>query len=157
MFFALEFCFVYETWVISGPSRAQLSSAAHRGACASEQRRAVRALLCRAACCVVLTLSYMPGLIQRSIIQQYRGTSHQVCTFYNLNHAKHTPSSAQLSYSSAAPCGAVRCRAVPCLALRCGAVRCCGVLSFEHSTRYHVKYQVPGTGMYVYSSFFFLH
>ena len=59
-----------------------------------------------------------------------------------LNHKKCTPSSAQLSYSSAArsaaPYGAVRCRA-----LRCGAVPCCAGLSFENtvpgimrSTRY---------------------
>ena len=39
--------------------------------------------LCHAACCVLLDPSYTPGLSRRSgVIQQHRGTSHQVCTSY---------------------------------------------------------------------------
>ena len=48
--------------------------------------RAVRycAVLCRAVpCCAALDPSYTPGLIRRSgVIQQHRGTPHQVCTSY---------------------------------------------------------------------------
>ena len=107
------------------------------------------AMRCGAApCCAVLrsaldllALSYMPGLIRRCKIQQYRDIPHQVCTCATL--LNHTPNSAQLIYSSAArsaaPCGAVpflalRCNAeqhrvvVPRAAVRCATLRCCAVL-----------------------------
>ena len=74
-----------------------------------------------------------------------------------------TPSSAQLIIAqkraaqrravlccAALPCPAVRCRAV-----LCRAVPCYAVLSLEHSTRYHAKYLVPDTGMYVRVLVFF--
>ena len=70
-------------------------------------------------------------------------------TEHNLD--KCTPSSAQLSYSSAAqrsaaPCGAVRCCALPCGSVLCRAAPCYAVLSFVHTVPGVVRstrYQVP--------------
>ena len=45
---------------------------------------------------------------------------------------------AQLKLSSAAPCGAVRCRALPC-----GAVLCRAALCFVSYVQYHVPCEVP--------------
>ena len=50
-----------------------------------------------------------------------------------------------IAHSSAAPCGAERCRAVPCLALRCGAVSCCAVLSFEYTAISCTRYMMRST------------
>ena len=72
-----------------------------------------------------------------------------VCTAL-LNDKECTPSSSQLRYSSAAQRSAVRCRAVPCPALRCCAMLRCAFFR-TCSTRYHAKYQVSGTSMYVCS------
>ena len=91
-----------------------------------------------------------------------RGECLTVLTLILLNHNKDAPP-AQLSpqlyivHSSAATCGAVRCRALPC-------VRCCFMLrcaffptySSARCTTRSTRYQV-GTGMYVilYSFFAF--
>ena len=56
-----------------------------------------------------------------------------------LKPQKGISSSAQLSYSSAAPCGAVRCRAFfP--AVRCGAALC-----FLSNIQYQISCELPGT------------
>ena len=92
-----------------------------------------------------------------------RGACFAVLTLILMNHNKKCTLPAQLSpqlyiaHSSAAPRGAVRCRA-----LLCGAVLFHGALCFlSNIQEYHVydaRYQVPGTGMYVflYSSVSFL-
>ena len=157
-----------------GSSSAQLSSAAHRSASSAAQCRAVPcgavpcravrcccAVLCRAACFGVLTLSNKPGII-RSIIPG--AALHQVCTYYMVDSQKKHPIPAQLSLAiaqqrSAAPCGAVRCRALPCDTVLCRAAQC----SFSKiqsstqvscevpGTRYRCVrvYSVPGTGVFV--------
>ena len=109
------------------------------GPCPAVRYGTVRccAVLCRAACCAALALSYMPGLFRRSIIQQYRGTRHQGCTCYIVESRSMLP--AQLSSAISQQREAQR-RAVPCCrALPRGALPCCAVLSFEQ--RYRAKYR----------------
>ena len=110
-------------------------------------------MLLAVPCCVLCcTYSFVLRTCQVSVdevsylVQQYRGTPHQLCIIYIVDSRK---KHFQLSYNSvarsAAPCGAV-----PCPAVRCGSVPCCAVLSFEHTA-------VPGTGMYMrarFSAFF---
>ena len=92
------------------------------------------AVMCSDACCAALTLLYKSGLIWRSIVQQYRGTPHQVRTYYIVESQKlHS----QLSRPQRR---AVRCRVVPCLVLRSGAVPCCALLSFQHTKQYQVSF-----------------
>ena len=107
------------------------------------------AVLCRAACYAVITLSYTPGII-RSIIP---GTvTPRFVRIASLNHKKCIPSSARLNYSSAA-----QRRAVPCPAL-CGAARCSAVVRCAffrtYSNRYHAKHRYQY--VLVYSVFYFL-
>ena len=153
---------------------AELSSAQQRTAALAQQSSAVRcralpcgaaavqcgtvrrcAVLCRAAYCAVLSPSCMPGFIRRSIIQQYRGTPHQVCTYYiAVSQKMHSQLSSAQPQLSSAQRSAVRCRAAPCLALRCGAMSCpavlcraaCAVPYFEHTVpgiMRSARYQVP--------------
>ena len=141
---------------------AELSSAQYFTAALAPKSRAVRcrAVLCRASCCAVLIISFPPRLVGRNIIQQYRGTPHQVCTlsivlFREILSGHLTSAIAQ---QRAAQRRAVRCIAVHCL--RCGGEPCCAVLSFSSYTRHQVSREVPGTRyryVRVYSSFSFLH
>ena len=67
-----------------------------------------------------------------------------------------------ISHSSAGPCGGVGCRALLCGAvLFHAAFALCFLSNIQQYQVYDAKYQVPGTGMYVfvfsYSSFDFLH
>ena len=153
-FFLFLFC-LYKVSSYQVP--AELSSTQQRTAARAQQSSEVR---CRAAlcwvlccavrrcagCCAVLTLSCMPGLIRRSIMPQYTEVRRtRIVRTTWLNGKKCTPSSAQLSYSSAArsaaPCGGGGTVPGPtvrgCAVLRCAFFR-------THSTRYHVEYQVSG-------------
>ena len=161
----------------NAPSSAQLgySSAAHRAVpygavpcralpCVAVRCGTVRccAVLCRAMPCSVLCCTYSFVHV-RSHSTIYRPAMPRYTTsgLYVL-HCLITldgPSSAQLSYSSAArstlPCDAVRCRGLPC-----GAVLCRAALCFLSNSQYQVSCEVPGTryrNVRVYSSFCFLH
>ena len=83
------------------------------------------ALLCRAACCVALTLSSMPG-ITGSITPGTGALGLYVLHFQITKKAL----PAQLSSVRAQQHSAVRCRAVPCPALRCSALPCFPMIFF---------------------------
>ena len=96
--------------------------------------------------------------IRRRIVQQCR-VRHTMCVRTTLlDHKKCTPSSAQLS-SAIAEQRAAQHHAVPCGAALCHWMRCwaplsCAFFRTHNSTRYHAKYQEPGTGMYVCARIF---
>ena len=88
-------------------------------------------------CCVVLylLLSYIPG-VTRSVTL---GTKQQE----KYSQLSSTPLAQQ---RRVVPCGIVRCRA-----LRCGVVPCCALFHTYSRGRYNAKYQVPSSGMYVWT------
>ena len=118
------------------------------------------AVLCRAACCAVLTFSYTPGLIGRSILQQNRGTvvHHEVCTTYQvlvvvltltriIKSVLHIvePPEMHSQLSSAQPQRAAQLRSVQCGAVPCPAVRFCAVLRCAFFEQHQVSCEVLGT------------
>ena len=148
-------------------SPAQLSSARQRTAAPAQQSRVLcpyPAVLCgtgrwRAVLRAVLYLLFVHAR-RHSTKYHTRYSSTEVhhtrfarTTLLNPKNALPAQLSSVIAQQRAAqpravPSGAVRCRALPC-----GAVRCCALLRYaffrRHSTRYHAKYQVPGTGMFV--------
>ena len=132
------FCFVYKYHHTTSQLRlAQLSSAPQR-----YLSRAAPCWCCPVPRCVLCLLFRTCKVIFDEVSCSITGVYHnRFVRTTLLNKTIALP--AQVSYSSAAR-SAVPCRAVPC-----PAVPCCAVLSFEHSTRCHAKYQVPGIGMYV--------
>ena len=103
------------------------------------------AVLCRAACFTIHTISYMPGIIRSSIPcidTTMPGMYVQHCRIAK----KALP--AQPSPAIAQQRNAPQCDAVPCPTVMC-RVRCAFFRAY--TTRCHAKYQVPGTGMCVYS------
>ena len=115
---------------------------------------------CRAVPCSVLSVlitSFLPGLVGRSITQQYRGTPHLVCTpsiveFREMLLGHQTSSIFQQR--------AKQCRAFPCTALRSGSEPCGAVVRLRWNTQHYVSRGVPGARypyVCVYSFFSFLH
>ena len=103
-------------------------------------------VLCHVVQCCVLCRTY--SFVHARYHSKYH-TSDRYTRFVRttlLKNKKCTPSSAQLS-------SAAQRSAVPCLAVLCRAAACCALLRCAffrtYSTRYHAKYQVSGTGMYV--------
>ena len=130
--------------VLSDQVPAGLTSAQYFTAALAPKSRAVPccAVLCHAACCPVHIISFLTRLVGRSIVQQYRGTPHQVCTPLTVEFRDML--SGHL-ISVIAQQSAAQRRSVPCIALRCGCELVCAVLNILSSTQHQVSREVQGT------------